>query len=125
MREPVCVRVRVRVLNTFSAKADPHPQREWLTLSGIASTKHFLHIAGQGQARNRNFPSQTKATGKSQQRMCAWAAAAAAVRVRYAPSPTGLLHLGGLRTALFNYLFAKKMGGQFLLRVEVRPAPPP
>lgn len=51
--------------------------------------------------------------------MCAWtAAAAAAVRVRYAPSPTGLLHLGGLRTALFNYLFAKKMGGQFLLRIE-------
>jgi glutamyl-tRNA synthetase len=40
------------------------------------------------------------------------------VRVRFAPSPTGALHIGGLRTALFNYLFAKKNGGQFLLRIE-------
>ncbi len=40
------------------------------------------------------------------------------VRVRFAPSPTGPLHIGGVRTALFNYLFAKKHGGKFLLRVE-------
>lgn len=40
------------------------------------------------------------------------------VRVRFAPSPTGYLHVGGARTALFNYLYAKKMGGQFILRVE-------
>ncbi|MFT5054839.1 MAG: glutamyl-tRNA synthetase [Oceanospirillaceae bacterium] len=40
------------------------------------------------------------------------------VRVRFAPSPTGPLHMGGVRTALYNYLFAKKHGGQFLLRVE-------
>ena len=40
------------------------------------------------------------------------------VRVRFAPSPTGALHIGGVRTALYNYLFAKKMGGKFLLRVE-------
>ncbi|WP_127140376.1 glutamate--tRNA ligase [Flagellimonas marinaquae] len=40
------------------------------------------------------------------------------VRVRFAPSPTGPLHIGGLRTALFNYLFAKKHGGDFVLRVE-------
>src|SRR5438876_1544918 len=40
------------------------------------------------------------------------------VRVRYAPSPTGALHLGGARTALFNYLFARQKGGQFLLRIE-------
>jgi glutamyl-tRNA synthetase len=40
------------------------------------------------------------------------------VRVRYAPSPTGALHLGGSRTALFNYLFARHQGGQFLLRIE-------
>ncbi len=39
-------------------------------------------------------------------------------RVRFAPSPTGALHIGGLRTALYNYLFAKKMGGEFILRVE-------
>jgi len=40
------------------------------------------------------------------------------VRVRYAPSPTGALHLGGARTALFNYLFARHHGGKFLLRIE-------
>lgn len=39
-------------------------------------------------------------------------------RVRFAPSPTGPLHIGGLRTALYNYLFAKKLGGQFILRIE-------
>ena len=40
------------------------------------------------------------------------------VRVRYAPSPTGLQHIGGLRTALFNYLFARATGGKFYLRIE-------
>jgi len=46
------------------------------------------------------------------------AAAAGRVRVRYAPSPTGFLHLGGLRTALFNFLFARANGGTYLLRIE-------
>ena len=40
------------------------------------------------------------------------------VRVRFAPSPTGPLHIGGVRTALYNYLFAKKHGGDFILRIE-------
>ncbi|MFA6334381.1 MAG: glutamate--tRNA ligase [Bacteroidales bacterium] len=40
------------------------------------------------------------------------------VRVRFAPSPTGPLHIGGVRTALFNYFFAKQHGGDFLLRIE-------
>lgn len=40
------------------------------------------------------------------------------VRVRFAPSPTGALHIGGVRTALYNYLFAKKHGGKFILRIE-------
>ncbi|HEY6956355.1 MAG TPA: glutamate--tRNA ligase family protein, partial [Flavisolibacter sp.] len=40
------------------------------------------------------------------------------VRVRFAPSPTGGLHLGGVRTVLYNYLFAKKHGGEFVLRIE-------
>ncbi|HFA51122.1 MAG TPA: glutamate--tRNA ligase [Bacteroidetes bacterium] len=40
------------------------------------------------------------------------------IRVRFAPSPTGPLHIGGVRTALYNYLFAKKMGGTFILRIE-------
>ncbi|HKI77596.1 MAG TPA: glutamate--tRNA ligase [Ignavibacteriaceae bacterium] len=39
-------------------------------------------------------------------------------RVRFAPSPTGYLHVGGLRTALYNYLFAKSRGGKFILRIE-------
>ncbi len=38
--------------------------------------------------------------------------------MRFAPSPTGMLHLGGARTALFNYLYAKSTGGSFVLRVE-------
>ncbi|MCI5772774.1 MAG: glutamate--tRNA ligase [Clostridiales bacterium] len=40
------------------------------------------------------------------------------VRTRFAPSPTGFMHLGGLRTALYNYLYARKMGGKFILRIE-------
>ena len=40
------------------------------------------------------------------------------IRVRFAPSPTGYLHVGGLRTALYNYLFARKNGGTFILRIE-------
>ena len=40
------------------------------------------------------------------------------VITRFAPSPTGFLHIGGARTALFNYYFAKHMGGEFRLRVE-------
>ncbi|HQL40142.1 MAG TPA: glutamate--tRNA ligase family protein, partial [Anaerolineaceae bacterium] len=39
-------------------------------------------------------------------------------RVRFAPSPTGHLHLGGARTALYDYLLAKQTGGQFILRIE-------
>ena len=40
------------------------------------------------------------------------------IRVRYAPSPTGKLHIGNARTALFNYLFARSMGGEFIIRIE-------
>jgi nondiscriminating glutamyl-tRNA synthetase len=40
------------------------------------------------------------------------------IRVRFAPSPTGFLHIGGLRSALYNYLFAKKNDGSFILRIE-------
>ena len=42
----------------------------------------------------------------------------AQVRTRFAPSPTGYLHIGGARTALFNYLFARHHGGKFILRIE-------
>jgi len=40
------------------------------------------------------------------------------VRARFAPSPTGYLHLGSLRTAVYNYLIAKRTGGEFILRIE-------
>ena len=40
------------------------------------------------------------------------------IRLRFAPSPTGPLHIGGLRTALFNYLIVKKMKGSLILRIE-------
>ncbi len=40
------------------------------------------------------------------------------VRTRFAPSPTGYLHVGGARTALFSWLYARKMGGKFILRIE-------
>ena len=39
-------------------------------------------------------------------------------RLRFAPSPTGYLHIGGVRTALFNWLWARKTGGTFVLRIE-------
>ena len=40
------------------------------------------------------------------------------IRVRFAPSPTGGLHLGGVRTVLYNFLFARQQGGDFILRIE-------
>ena len=40
------------------------------------------------------------------------------ITTRFAPSPTGFLHIGGVRTALFNWLYAKKNSGKFLLRIE-------
>ncbi len=40
------------------------------------------------------------------------------IRTRFAPSPTGHLHIGGVRTALFSWLYARKHGGQFILRIE-------
>ena len=46
------------------------------------------------------------------------ATTAKTVRTRFAPSPTGYLHIGGVRTALFNWLFARKHGGAFILRID-------
>lgn len=47
------------------------------------------------------------------------------MRVRFAPSPTGNLHVGGARTALFNWLYARKTGGKFIVRVSRPPSPSP
>src|SRR4029078_3685315 len=48
-----------------------------------------------------------------------------APRVRFAPSPTGYLHVGGARTALFNWLFARRLGGVLVLRIEDTDVEPP
>ena len=55
----------------------------------------------------------TKSQFKKQQRL-----PTSPARTRFAPSPTGFLHLGSLRTALYSYLLAKATGGQFILRIE-------
>src|SRR5436305_13548322 len=47
-----------------------------------------------------------------------WITPMSDIRVRFAPSPTGFLHIGGARTGLFNWLFARHHGGKFLLRIE-------
>src|SRR5262249_59213978 len=61
--------------------------------------------ASRGSARGAKACARAYATGM-------------AVRVRMAPSPTGALHVGGVRTALFNWLFARNQGGEFLVRIE-------
>ncbi|XP_075235562.1 putative glutamate--tRNA ligase, mitochondrial [Lycorma delicatula] len=66
----------------------------------LRSTFKVLKFVGSLSKRNRFYCTQST------------------VRVRFAPSPTGFLHLGGLRTALYNYLFAKSRGGVFILRIE-------
>src|SRR3954462_10141898 len=50
--------------------------------------------------------------------MAASPSSSSSVRTRFAPSPTGFLHIGGVRTALFCWLYARRHGGQFLLRIE-------
>ncbi len=64
-----------------------------------------------GASREASKPSPLS---QASQQLLEWGPA----RTRFAPSPTGFLHLGSLRTALFNYLVAKATGGQFLLRIE-------
>ena len=56
--------------------------------------------------------------GNAEVVFCAEVVPMGKVRVRFAPSPTGPLHIGGVRTALYNYLFAKQQGGDMLLRIE-------
>ena len=78
---------------------------------GISIKKAGLH--GEPPA---TFHIKLSASGYSHYLCCAMSEKK--VRVRFAPSPTGGLHLGGVRTVLFNYLFAKKHKGDFVLRIE-------
>ncbi|XP_065856435.1 glutamate--tRNA ligase, chloroplastic/mitochondrial [Euphorbia lathyris] len=71
----------------------------------VTSSSSSLYFAD--RRRGRNFSVSANASGEQGE-----------VRVRFAPSPTGNLHVGGARTALFNYLFARSNGGKFVLRIE-------
>jgi len=87
---------------------------ELLTCSGLSLfyyQKVLLSDFADFRTKNRlpDFPTKTYLCGAMSDKK---------VRVRFAPSPTGGLHLGGVRTALFNYLFAKQHGGDFVLRIE-------
>lgn len=82
-----------------------------------------MHLMGSVQAWNksifrqcRTFSSTCKA--KVTNRRASLQLPSTPARTRFAPSPTGYLHLGSLRTALFNYLVSKATGGQFILRIE-------
>ena len=91
------------VLSTARRKA----ASQWVCLS-CRGIKHASTSSGPYSPKRYNSPSvaslELRKTGPA--------------RTRFAPSPTGYLHLGSLRTALFNYMVAKATGGQFLLRIE-------
>jgi hypothetical protein len=86
--------------------------RQSLAAAFFIATKHaksdsLLPFFGHGQRCKLSTLSQNNRNGEER------------VRVRFAPSPTGKLHIGGLRTALYNYLFAKKYNGVFILRYRM------
>lgn len=86
------------------------------SISSGAFTKTFPTPAAISPSSSKSFSTTAVhlAKGHSNRELLPSAPA----RTRFAPSPTGYLHLGSLRTALFNYLLAKRTGGQFLLRIE-------
>ena len=83
----------------------------WLLMMGISNLKSYVKVAF-------NFVGEQHFSKSSLRQHSSCLDAKNEVRVRFAPSPTGFLHLGGLRTALYNYLFAKSRGGTFILRIE-------
>jgi glutamyl-tRNA synthetase len=84
-----------------------------LLISLLIMMSHSIVSLIQGNVIRNNIRSISRFSRKSNIKM-----GMAPVRVRFAPSPTGSLHVGGARTALFNWLLAKKTGGKFLIRVE-------
>jgi glutamyl-tRNA synthetase len=93
----------------------PLTQRTYTLSSNFSNSIRKSHITCHHsqhriQSQQHTFTSQSQSQSQSQGQ--------GQVRVRYAPSPTGYLHLGGLRTALYNYLFAKQHNGSFVLRIE-------
>src|SRR5262245_24493170 len=80
-------------------------------LSPNSAPSRSIYSSGRGVETCRN-EGMTQNSKKGIDRMTS------AVRTRFAPSPTGYLHIGGVRTALFNWLFARRHGGQFVLRID-------
>ncbi|KAF1927602.1 glutamyl-tRNA synthetase [Didymella exigua CBS 183.55] len=76
------------------------------------------HIAKEQTAKEQTAKEQTAKERTAKEQKSNATLPSTPARTRFAPSPTGYLHLGSLRTALFNYLLAKSTGGQFLLRIE-------
>ena len=79
----------------------------WSLQCRLASTNHRFSLTAKKKLFKASSHSTTPDSILSQP-----------ARTRFAPSPTGLIHLGSLRTALYNYLLAKSTGGEFLLRLE-------
>ncbi len=89
-------------------------------IRAIHSGNHIISLIKQGMQKPPNdtggFPFQCFRQWQLQEHT--YLCSMNTVRVRFAPSPTGGLHLGGVRTVLYNYLFARQQGGQFILRIE-------
>lgn len=114
-----------------STKALPQPVNTWICASCRShqkkTSKRLFSALAHGNSRESKQHQRSVEYGKS--RRCASTDASqksarngklpnGPARTRFAPSPTGYMHIGGLRTALFSYLLAKRTNGQFLLRIE-------
>lgn len=101
----ICSRPSCRQLSalSFSSQLSTAPLSHSRTLSHVA----WKHQPKHGQRRTLVTASAQTSAAKNPD-----------LRVRFAPSPTGNLHVGGARTALFNWLLARAMGGKFILRIE-------
>ena len=113
-RVPKHRNIRVSLLSTSFASRPTPSMRCRMIWSNAIFPYHVLRVCRRWQARNLSVPSKQELTGRRQSKTLPETPA----RTRFAPSPTGYLHLGSLRTALFNYLVARATGGQFILRIE-------
>lgn len=111
----------------------PSRSSKRLKITGTHSVRSFcIHPFSKGTSLHKHFTTPrhlnltSKRTSTKPKTDChpvylntrAYCSGHAQVRTRIAPSPTGFLHIGGFRTALFNYAFAKKHGGKFIIRIE-------
>lgn len=109
---PSCLSRKVRVDRRLLSSVSQQLPRLRLGLSAALSQRRPLDVVNA----SRRFASSSDAPRVETRRREKLPDGPA--RTRFAPSPTGYMHLGGLRTALFSYLLAKRTEGQFLLRIE-------